>query len=118
MRLKAYPRIPSFVILLLLTALGMLVQGYHPGAEDDGVYLAAIKKDLNPALYPHDSDFFRVQLQATLFDRWIAAFVHFTHIPVAATELIFQFGSVLVILAACWSIARILYEDERVQWAG
>jgi len=92
--------------------------GYHPGTEDDGVYLTAIKSDLNPALYPHDSDFFRVQLQATLFDRWIAGFVRFTHIPLAATELIFQFASIVVILAACWSIARTLFDDERVQWAG
>jgi hypothetical protein len=92
--------------------------GYHPGTEDDGVYLTAVKSDLNPALYPHDSDFFRVQLQATLFDRWIAGFVRFTHIPLAATELFFQFASIVLILAACWSIARTLFDDERVQWAG
>ena len=92
--------------------------GYHPGTEDDGVYLTAVKSDLNPALYPHDSDFFRVQLQATVFDRWIAGFVRTTHIPVATTELLFQFISIVLILAACWSIARTLFDDERVQWAG
>jgi len=92
--------------------------GYHPGMEDDGVYLTAVKSNLNPALYPHDSDFFRLQLQATLFDRWIAAFVRVTHISLPATELLFQFASIVVILAACWSIARVLFDDERVQWAG
>jgi len=92
--------------------------GYHPGMEDDGVYLTAVKSDLNPALYPHDAEFFRLQSQATLFDQWIAGFVRFTHIPLAATELLFQFTSILVILGACWSIARILFNDERVQWAG
>ncbi|MGA2992551.1 MAG: hypothetical protein ABSD88_18940, partial [Candidatus Korobacteraceae bacterium] len=51
--------------LLLLTTLAFLVQGYHPGWEDDGVYLSAIKKQLHPQLYPYDSDFFQVQLQAT-----------------------------------------------------
>ena len=92
--------------------------GYHPATEDDGVYLPAIKSDLNPALYPHDSQFFRLQLQATLFDNCIAGFVHFTHIPLALTELLFQFGSILLMLAACWSIARTLFDDERAQWAG
>ena len=92
--------------------------GYHPGIEDDGVYLTAVKSDLNPALYPHDSAFFRVQLQATLFDRWMAGFVRYTHVPVAAAELLFQFASIALILAACWSIARTLFDDERVQWAG
>jgi hypothetical protein len=96
----------------------MAVMGYHPGTEDDGVYLTAVKSDLNPALYPHDVDFFRVQLQATLFDRWIADFVRITHVPLPATELLFQFASIFVILAACWSIARMLFKDERVQWAG
>ena len=46
--------------------------GYHPGIEDDSVYLSAVKSDLNPALYPHDAEFFRVQLEATLFDKWVA----------------------------------------------
>jgi hypothetical protein len=96
----------------------MAVMGYHPGTEDDGVYLTAVKSDLNTTLYPHDSDFFRIQLQATLFDRWIADFVRITHVPLPATELLFQFASIFVILAACWSIARMLFKDERAQWAG
>jgi len=92
--------------------------GYHPGTEDDGVYLTAIKSDLNPSLYPHDSAFFRVQLQATLFDKWMAGFVRFAHIPVEPAVMIFQFVSILLIIAACWSIARTLFDDERVQWTG
>ena len=67
--------------------------GYHPGAEDDGVYLTAVKADLHPALFPHDSDFFRLQLQATLFDGWMAHFVTATRIPIAWAELIWQFLS-------------------------
>lgn len=96
----------------------MVVMGYHPGIEDDGVYLTAIKSDLNAALYPHDSDFFRVQLQATLFDKGVAGFIRVTHIPVAETELLFQFLSIVLIILGCWSIARILFKDEPVQWAG
>ena len=69
--------------LLVLTALAMLVQGYHPGLEDDAYYLAAIKYDLNPALFPHDADFFRVLFQATAFDKLIALSIRWTHIPLA-----------------------------------
>lgn len=92
--------------------------GYHPGLEDDGVYLTAVKSDLNPALYPHDAEFFRVQLQATIFDKVVAGFIRLTHIPVAVTELLLQFISVLLIVLGCWCIARLLFEDERAQWAG
>jgi hypothetical protein len=108
----------NILLLLVFTILAVAVMGYHPGIEDDGVYLTAVKSDLNPALYPHDSAFFRVQMQATLFDQGIAGFVRFTHIPLASTEFLFQFASILVILISCWSIARTLFDDKRMQWAG
>ena len=73
--------------LLFFTALGFLVMGYHPGLEDDGIYLAAVKSDLDSALFPFNADFFRLQLQATQFDRWMAAFIRFTRIPVEWAEL-------------------------------
>lgn len=92
--------------------------GYHPGIEDDGVYLSAVQSDLNPALYPHDSEFFRVQLQATLFDKWVAGFIHLTHIPIAATELLWQFASIFLMIFGCWSIAKLLFPEARAQWAG
>ena len=108
----------TILLLLAFTFLAIAVMGYHPGTEDDAVYLTAIKSDLNPALYPHDSEFFRVQMQATLFDQWIAGFVRFTHVPLAATEFLFQFASILIILLSAWSIVRTLFDEERVQWAG
>ena len=46
------------LILFVLTLLALLIHGYHPGVEDDGVYLSAIKRDLNPNLYPRDFEFF------------------------------------------------------------
>jgi len=58
-------------VLVVLALFAFAVMGYHPGLEDDAFYLAAIKRDLNPALYPHDSEFFRLQFQATTFDRLI-----------------------------------------------
>ncbi len=91
--------------------------GYHPGIEDDGVYLSAVKCDLNPALYQHDAEFFRVQLQATLFDKWVAGFIQLTHVPIAATEFLWQFSSIVLILAGCWAIARVLFAEVRAQWA-
>lgn len=108
----------NFLLILFFTALGVAVMGYHPGLEDDGIYLPAIKADLNPALYPHDADFFRLQLQASFFDRWVAEFVHWTGISVAATEFLFQIASILLIVFACFSIARRLFPEVRAQWAG
>jgi hypothetical protein len=106
------------VLLLAFTLLGFLVMGYHPGIEDDGVYLAAVKSGVQPTLYHHDSDFFRLQLQATVFDRWMANFVAASRIPIPWAELICQFLVLFSILWACWTIAQKLFPEARAQWAG
>ena len=108
----------NFLLTLFFTTLGIAVMGYHPGLEDDGVYLTAVKSNLNPALYPHDAEFFRVQLQATFFDKWVAGFARLTGVPVAGAELLLQFASILLIVLACFSIARKLFPEARAQWAG
>jgi hypothetical protein len=107
----------EFLPILAFTVLGFLVMGYHPGLEDDGVYLSAVKADLNPALFPHDADFFRIQLQATLFDGWMAHFVSWTGMSVAWAELFWQFASLFFILWASRRIAGHIFGDKRAQWA-
>jgi hypothetical protein len=108
----------NFLLTLFFTTLGLAVMGYHPGFEDDGIYLTAVKSNLNPALYPHDPGFFRIQLQASFFDKWVAQFVRWTSVPVATTEFLWQFASLALIVFGCWSIARKLFPEARAQWAG
>lgn len=105
------------LILLCFTFLGFAVMGYHPGLEDDGIYLTAVKADLNPALYPHNSEFFRLQMQATLFDSAMATFVRVTAIPVVWSELLWQLISIFAILWACHTIARRLFNQAAAQWS-
>jgi hypothetical protein len=116
--LKRINSLFDLVLILVLSVAGFAVMGYHPGAEDDSVYLSAVKADLQPGLYPHDSDFFRLQLQATEFDVWMAHFVRATGISVAWAELLWQFLSLFLILWACLRIARHLFAEARAQWAG
>jgi hypothetical protein len=107
----------SLTLLAVLTAFAMLVQGYHPGLEDDAYYLAAIKHNLNPALFPHDADFFQVLFQATVFDKLIAFSLRWTHVPLAWGILFWQFGATFLVLWGCWRIARRCFEEEYAQWA-
>jgi hypothetical protein len=103
--------------LLLLTLTGFLVMGYHPGFEDDGIYLTAVKADLNPALYPHDAEFFQLQMQASAFDGAMAHFVRWTGIPLGWAELVWQLAALFLILWACRRIAARIFEDALAQWA-
>ena len=116
-RLRRYVPV-NFLLTLFFSMLGLAVMGYHPGIEDDGVYLTAVKYKLNPALYPHDSAFFRLQMQASVFDNCVAGFVRWTGISLATTELLLQFASIALIVFACWKIARGLFPEARAQWAG
>jgi hypothetical protein len=103
--------------LALLTAFAFLVMGYHPGLEDDAFYLAAIKRNLNPALFPHDADFFRLQFQATIFDKLIAWFVRLTHLPLGWAVLPWQFAAIFLLLHGCWRISRRCFSRPEAHWA-
>jgi hypothetical protein len=106
----------SLSLLALLTGFAFLVMGYHPGLEDDAFYLAAIKRNLNPALFPHDADFFRLQFQATIFDKLIAFSVWLSHLPLAWVVLLWQLAAIFLLLHGCWRIARRCFSDPAAQW--
>lgn len=108
---------PDFIWIFLLTLLAFFVMGYHPGLEDDAFYLAAIKRDLNPNLFPHDSAFFVIQFQATIFDKLIALSVRLTHIPLAWMVLLWQFAAIFFILHSVWRIARRCFSNSTAHWA-
>jgi len=103
--------------ILLLTMIAFLIMGYHPGLEDDAFYLAAIKRDLNPTLFPHDADFFRVQFQATIFDKLVALSIRITHLPIAWASLLWQVAALFLVLHGCWRISRRCFERPGAQWA-
>jgi hypothetical protein len=94
-----------------------LIQGYHPGLEDDAFYLAAIKHNLNPALFPHDADFFRLQFQATIFDKLIAYSIRLTHLPIGWALLLWQFAATFLILWGCWQIGLRCFLSPHARWA-
>ncbi|HEX8811711.1 MAG TPA: glycosyltransferase family 39 protein, partial [Terracidiphilus sp.] len=107
----------NLLLPALLTVFAVLLMGYHPGLEDDAFYLAAIKRNLNPALFPHDSEFFRLQFQATIFDKLIALSVRLTHLPLAWAALLWQFAGIFLLLHGCWRISRRCFADVAAQWA-
>jgi len=107
----------TIALLVLLTAAAIAIQGYHPGLEDDAYYLAAIKRNLNPALYPYDADFFRLQFQATIYDKLVAASIRVTHLPPDLAIFLWHFAVVLAILAACYQIACRCFAEPEARWA-
>jgi hypothetical protein len=116
--LKSFAWNKNFILLTLISAGALLVEGYHPGVEDDAVYLSAIHRRLHPALYPHDFAFFTRQMQASVFDRMVAGWVRLTHIPVSVSEMAGQFLAAFFLLWGCWALARRCFSGPAGQWAG
>jgi hypothetical protein len=85
----------ALALVTALTFFAVLVHGYHPYAEDGGVYLPEIKRLLDPALYPHGSEFVVGHLRYSLFAPAMAGLVRESHLSVALVML-------LVHLAAYW----------------
>jgi hypothetical protein len=64
----------SFAVVLVsvLTVMAIVVHGYHPYAEDGGLYVAGVKRLLEPALYPHQAEFVLAPMRHSLFAPLVA----------------------------------------------
>lgn len=93
------------VLVTGLTLLALLIHGYHPYADDGGLYLAGIKRLLNPALYPHSTGFVLEPTRFSLFARTIALVVRCTRIPVMGVVFALHLASMEATLYAAWMLA-------------
>lgn len=100
----------------MLTAAAVLLHGYHLGVQDQAIYLPAIKKLLDPALYPHDSAFFLSQTRWTWFDEIIAGSVRLAHIPLEWILPLWQVISLFAALLGCWQIAARCFATAAERW--
>lgn len=88
-----------------LALLAVLVNGYHPYAEDGGLYMAEIKRLLDPSLYPHATEFVTGHLRFSLFAPLITGLVHLFHASLASVLFAVHFASFWAILFAAGLLA-------------
>jgi hypothetical protein len=111
-------RCKTFAYLLALTGVALAVHGYHLGVEDAAIYLPAIKQNLNPTLYPFNSEFFLVQTRPMLFDELVAGSIKLTHLPLDLAIFIWQLLTLIGFLWATLRLARICFPDSAAaQWS-
>jgi hypothetical protein len=105
-------------ILTALSLLVLLVHGYHPFAEDGGLYVAGIQHTLNPTLFPHYTAFVTEHLRFSLFAPVLAATVCLTHQPLDRVLLLTNLFSIFLTLFAAHQILRRCISSEAAQLAG
>jgi hypothetical protein len=99
----------TYLLLGVLTCIAILIAGFHIGIEDDAIYLPGIKKLLNPALYPRDSQFFSTQTNVFVILRAVAASARLTHIPLEWIVLFWHVLSIFLVIAGCWFVAGLCF---------
>jgi hypothetical protein len=107
--------------LLLLSAVALLIHGYHPYAEDSEIYLPGVLKILNPSLFPANAEFFGEHAGHTLYPNLIAFSVRATHLPLPWIAFLWHVISIFLLLAASWRLASALFAsqslpDELARW--
>ncbi len=105
--------------LLFLTLGVVLVHGFHPWAEDGGLYVAGVQLLLNPKLFPLDHAFVTAPMRFSVFAPVVATVVRSLHLPLAwALFLLYLFTAALMLYAAL-RVARLCFPKQATaQWTG
>ena len=101
-----------------LSLLTLCIQGYHPLAEDGGLYVAGIEWKLDPTLFPHYGEFVRAHLRFSLFAPAIAELVRLTHLSLMGVLLLVELLSLWLTFYAAWQLLRRLIPGDAAQLAG
>jgi hypothetical protein len=93
------------VMVTALTFFAVLLHGYHPYAEDGGVYLPEIKRLLDPGLYPFGTGFVVEHLRFSLFAPAMAGLVRESRMSVEMVLLLVHLATFWATLFAAWLLA-------------
>jgi hypothetical protein len=103
----------NFLWLFLLTVAALLVQGYHPFAEDAEIYLPGVEKILHPELFPVGREFFLSHASLTFFPNVIAFSLRVTQLPMEAGLFLWHIASIFLLLLACWELSGLFFSSAR-----
>ncbi|WP_353068775.1 hypothetical protein RBB75_17095 [Tunturibacter empetritectus] len=111
LELERYRRERSFAawLVTVLTFSALLIHGYHPYAEDGGIYLPEIKRLLDPELYPYGAEFVVGHLRYSVFAPLMAGLVRESRLSLEMVLLVVHLASVWMTLFAVWLLAARCY---------
>ena len=95
--------------MLAATVSALLLLGYHPFAEDGGIYTAAVAAHLHPHLFPHDHVWVTAHTRFALFVPLTANLTRLTHLPLTTVLFALYIAGLLATLAAAAHLARTCF---------
>ncbi|HZQ44587.1 MAG TPA: hypothetical protein VFA99_15135 [Acidobacteriaceae bacterium] len=101
-----------------LTIATLLVHGYHPLAEDGGLYVAGVELTLNRSLFPHFTEFVSAHMHYSIFAPVVASITKLTHLPLLGVLLLIELLSIVLMLTGARAVLRRITHNECAQLAG
>ena len=101
-----------------ISALAVLVHGYHLGVDDSAIYLPAVKRVADPALYPFGAEFFLTQTRLSIFPQLVGYSARLAHLPVNGAIFAWHALSILLLLLAAWQVLGCCFESAAAHWGG
>lgn len=102
---------------VVLAFFAVMIHGYHPFAEDGGLYVSGVLKALHPGLYPGWSGFVTALFRYSLFTPVVAGLIRWPGLGVAVVLLSLYLVTIWATLFAAWLIARRCYRTN-LAWYG
>jgi hypothetical protein len=118
LRPKPWQRSTWILWLAALSLATLLLNGYHPLAEDGGLYVAGVQLTLNPSLFPHYTVFVSEHLHFSIFAPVLAFVVHLTRLSLAWVLLLTNLLSLWLTFYAAHRILQRTLSNETAQLAG
>jgi hypothetical protein len=108
--------ISDLAILSLLTPFVLLVHGYHPFADDAGIYVAGIRSMLDPRLFVADAEFVTAHTHLSIFSHLFAGAIRLFHVPLELALLTAYLLSIFAFLLGCLRLSQRIFKDAHIQW--
>ncbi len=109
-------RLRHAALLFLLSLIAIAINGYHPYAEDAGIYVSGIKQAIHPGLYGSSAYLIAPYLRVSLFPDLSAWIVTALHLPLGYLLFIMQILTTWLLLYACWELAKRCFARREEQW--
>ena len=109
--LRTSSHLSGALVSAALTPLAFGIIGYHPFAEDGGLYLAGVKLLLHPSLFPLERAFVLAPMHYSLFAPFVAAVIHFSGLRFETAVLTLFLLALWATIFAGWTIARVCFTE-------
>jgi hypothetical protein len=113
-KVRLFPASRTWRVALLVPVV-LLVHGYHPYADDAGLYVAGLRRLLNPGLYPLNGAFVDAQAHWSAFAWLMACVVRATHLSLSWILFGTYLLSIVAFLAGCQAVVSRLFVSRTPQ---